>query len=242
MTCDSSRTGEPWLAIIVADGAGSARLAERGAQLACEIARQHIEACMKQWAEMSFAPMPTPQLMIEWCDVVRGALEQTALTAGTPLREYACTLLLALITSEGAGYGQIGDGGIVIDHGQGLELVFWPETGEYANMTCFITDEDALERVRVLVRHAAPDEVAVFTDGIQRLALDFKSGAVHIPFFEPMLAVLRQRAPAECATLQTQLAAFLDSPKVNSRTDDDKTLVLASRRAAAQGGTGQPPL
>jgi hypothetical protein len=162
-------------------------------------------------------------------------LEQVALTAGSPLREYACTLLLAVITPDVAGYGQIGDGGIVIDSGNGLELVFWPEVGEYANMTCFITDEDALERVRVLVRHAVPDEVALFTDGIQRLALDFKSGAVHAPFFEPMLAVLRQRSPADCAALEMQLEAFLDSAKVNSRTDDDKTLVLASRRAAAHG-------
>jgi hypothetical protein len=223
--------GDPVLAIIVADGAGSARLAELGAQLACEIGQQ----CIAQWVETTLEPWPTPQRLIEWFDAVRSALEQLALSQGSPLRDYACTLLLAVVTPEAAGYGQIGDGGIVIDEGNGLELVFWPEAGEYANMTCFITDEDALERVRVLVRHTGPDELALFTDGIQRLALDFKSGAVHAPFFEPMLAVLRQRASEECAALETQLTAFLDSPKVNSRTDDDKTLVLASRRVAVPG-------
>jgi hypothetical protein len=223
--------GQPVLAIIVADGAGSAQFAESGAQRACEVAQQ----CIGEWARTTLDSLPTPQLIIEWCDTVRNALEQWALTEGAPLREYACTLLLAVITTQGAGYGQIGDGGIVIDGSSGLELVFWPETGEYANMTCFITDEDALERVRVLVRHAAPEEVAMFTDGIQRLALDFKNGSVHAPFFEPMLAVLRQRSPEECAALERQLAAFLDSPKVNARTDDDKTLVLATRRIAVLG-------
>jgi hypothetical protein len=118
-----------------------------------------------------------------------------------------------------------------VDNGVGLELVFWPEAGEYANMTRFITDPDALEHVRSVVTDAAPDEIAVFTDGIQRLALDFRAVAVHAPFFAPMMAVLRQQPPDECALLEAQLAAFLDSPKVNSRTDDDKTLVLASRRA-----------
>jgi ribosome maturation factor RimP len=33
-----------------------------------------------------------------------------------------------------------------------------------------------------------------------------------------------------CDTLSSQLGRFLDSPKINERTDDDKTLVLATRK------------
>jgi len=214
------------LAIVVADGAGSACHGGRGAQLACQGVRQAIEA----WVPAAVAAVPTTTTVAEWLATAREVLLQAAAEEGASVRDFACTLLIAVITARAAGYAHIGDGGIVIDGGDGLQLVFWPEAGEYANMTRFITDEDALEQVRVLYSDAPPDEIAVFTDGIQRLALDYKARAVHGPFFAPMLAVLRRQLPSECAELAEQLAAFLASPRVNSRTDDDKTLVLASRR------------
>jgi hypothetical protein len=215
------------LIVAVADGAGSAQFGGRGAQLACEIACDQ----MGRWLAAAAERLPTRQHLIEWFSSVRGVLEETAQGEALPLREFATTLLLLIVLPHAAAYGHIGDGGIAVDSGGGLELVFWPEAGEYANMTRFITDEDALEHVRMVVTDSAPDEVAVFTDGIQRLALDFKTCSVHAPFFAPMMAVLRRQPPAECAALDEQLAAFLDSAKVNSRTDDDKTLVLASRRS-----------
>jgi hypothetical protein len=68
---------------------------------------------------------------------------------------------------------------------------------------------------------------AGFTDGIQALALNFAAKCVHVPFFESMLAALR-----ECddeTSLLSPLISFLSSERVNQRTDDDKTLVLARR-------------
>jgi hypothetical protein len=47
-----------------------------------------------------------------------------------------------------------------------------------------------------------------------------------------MFAVLRKQSPELCNVLDEQLRQFLDSPAVNERTDDDKTLVLATRRMA----------
>lgn len=222
-------SGEEALLVAVADGAGSAQFGARGAQLACEIGHDR----MARWLASASGRLPAAQDVAEWFFSVRCALEDVAHVEGLPLRELASTLLLLLVLPHAAAYAHIGDGGIAVDHGSGLQLVFWPEAGEYANMTRFVTDEDSLEHVRVAVSEATPEEVALFTDGIQRLALDFKTGTVYAPFFAPMMAVLRRQAPAECALLEAQLAAFLDSPKVNSRTDDDKTLVLASRRADA---------
>jgi hypothetical protein len=45
-----------------------------------------------------------------------------------------------------------------------------------------------------------------------------------------MFGTLRKADLAACDRLSDQLACFLGSPKVNERTDDDKTLVLATRR------------
>lgn len=98
-------------------------------------------------------------------------------------------------------------------------------------MTNFVTEEDALAHLHVSVTSARIDEVALFSDGLQRLALSFEQRTPHIPFFEPMLNVLRRQKPVECEALDEQLARFLNSSQINGRTDDDKTLVLATRRA-----------
>ena len=42
-------------------------------------------------------------------------------------------------------YFQIGDGGIVVSNEENYDTVFWPEQGEYANTTFFISD-DAFSR------------------------------------------------------------------------------------------------
>ena len=79
-------------------------------------------------------------------------------------------------------------------------------------------------------------ELALFTDGLQALALHFVSREVHAPFFEPMFERLRQEPPGDAPGLEAELRAFLDSAEVNRRTDDDKTLVLATRGNSAALG------
>jgi hypothetical protein len=46
-----------------------------------------------------------------------------------------------------------------------------------------------------------PDEVAMFSDGLQRLALVYESRTAYTPFFEPMFSVLRKADLAACGTL-----------------------------------------
>ena len=60
------------------------------------------------------------------------------------------------------------------------------------------------------------------------LALSKATGKVHGPFFKPMFENLR-RAP-NGDILRDSLSAFLNSSRVNERTDDDKTILLATRR------------
>ena len=96
-------------------------------------------------------------------------------------------------------------------------------------MTYFVTEEDALDHLHVCVTTARIDEIAMFSDGIQRLALLFEQRTAHHPFFESMFKVLRSSNVADCGKLDQQLAGFLNSQAINKRTDDDKTLVMATR-------------
>jgi hypothetical protein len=72
------------------------------------------------------------------------------------------------------------------------------------------------------------DEVSLLTDGLQMLALCLGDKRVHSPFFLPMFRALR--ATDSTSALQKPFRDFLSSPRVNDRTDDDKTLILATRR------------
>lgn len=220
--------GGECLVALVSDGAGSAIHGGKGAMIACKTGIRAIEQWVSQAQSLSAL---SPEVVAEWVDTIRYHLWQASKAEGLLPRDYACTILGAVIGDKNAAFFQVGDGAIVIGEGDGFRPVFWPDSGEYANMTYFLTDEDALSNLHSELHPAAPAEVAVFSDGIQRLALVYQTREVHKPFFEPMFARLRKAAGnEECDLLSGQLALFLGSPALNERTDDDKSLILATRR------------
>jgi hypothetical protein len=216
-----------YLVAIASDGAGSARFAQTGAELTCEAGARAVVEMLERSPEGVQAI--APQAIV---DAIRIAIQQRATADDVAMRDFACTLVGAVVGPEKACFFQIGDGAIVARNGGALECVFWPDGGEYANTTFFVTDPDAHTHLQCRV-DGAPEEVALMTDGLQRLGLVFMSKTVHAPFFDSMFAVLRTASPDACDELSGSLAQFLDSEPVNSRTDDDKTLVLISTRCEA---------
>jgi hypothetical protein len=143
-------------------------------------------------------------------------------------RDFACTLLFVLADDTTSAFVQVGDGAIVIHREDEYVPVFWPETGEYANCTFFVTDNEAVEHIQYAV-DARVDEVGLLTDGLQSLALRYDMRTAHAPFFRPMFQRLRREVDTESPELFEAMREFLDSTAVNARTDDDKTLLLATR-------------
>ncbi|MFN8515473.1 MAG: protein phosphatase 2C domain-containing protein [Chloroflexia bacterium] len=122
--------------------------------------------------------------------------------------------LAAVVGDDAASYCQIGDGAIVVaapDESDGYRWVFWPQHGEYENETVFATDLDAPRLIAVEQAGQAVDEVALFSDGLQRLALHYEGRTAHAPFFLPMFAPVRAADPGRADALSTQLATFLAS-------------------------------
>ena len=92
-------------------------------------------------------------------------LDEEASNNQAAVSDYACTLLGVVASPSRIAYFQIGDGAIVIPSGEPgtYDWVFWPQHGEYANTTNFVTDANAqavfqlrveagCERVRHLLR------------------------------------------------------------------------------------------
>lgn len=217
---------QEYLVCIVSDGAGSAKFGGEGAELACSTAILAIETFLKRVNVATLDELSVE----EWVKDIRRTIYDSAESKNFAVRDYACTLLGAVIAPHQAVFFQIGDGAIVASSGDTQGIVFWPDSGPYANMTFFVTEEDALSHLRVSVTSTRIDEIALFSDGLQRLALSFEQFTPHSPFFDPMLNILRKKNPSECEALDEQLARFLNSSQINERTDDDKTLVLATRR------------
>jgi hypothetical protein len=173
------------------------------------------------------------QFVASWLTHFQHAVSARAEALGCQPRDLACTFLAAVVGEQAAAFVQVGDGAIVVAdprEPEGYCWIFWPQRGEYENVTAFITDPSAEDHLAHEVEDRRYDEIALFSDGLQRLALHFSSHAAHNPFFRPMFSHLRPAPPGYLAQESDALAIFLDSAAVNERTDDDKTLVLATRR------------
>ena len=215
--------GEAWLVLACADGAGSAEWSHDGAALAC---RAFVEGALQALAAAPGDTLLDGEALLGLYRGVRAALRSLAERRGLPARELACTLLTAVLGEHSAWFAQVGDGAIVVREGERFAVPFWPQSGEYVNTTHFVTDPD-FESAFQCWRTARVDEAALLTDGLQLIALEYAARAAHRGFFEPMLRALREApAPEE---LITGMRLFLESPAVNARTDDDKTLILAVR-------------
>lgn len=223
----STTEGEVML-LIVSDGAGSARLSDIGSELACREFAANLELYLSDGK--AIASLESSNVR-QWLDNVVEAIHVRAIADGEPPRDYACTLVAAVISSTCAAFVQIGDGAMVVRDGPDEWCyIFWPQHGEYINTTRFITDPGSLDQFEFSLVSNPIHEIAVFTDGIESLVLQYATNTVHSPFFNQMLSPVRSLTRSGFdALLSQQLATYLSSTVVCSRTDDDKTLLLASR-------------
>lgn len=212
------------LLAVVSDGAGSATFGGQGAWITC---RTVVDAARKHFASSSC--LPTDEQCWSWLDDVRDRIAKAADGRGRASRQFAATLVAVIASEAETLILHVGDGSAVLFVDGEWQAPSWPENGEYASTTFFVTDDPGA-RLRI-TRAAGASAVAVFTDGIERLALDFASERPHPPFFDVIIRPIRDaEGYGRNGHLCGSLARYLDSAAINERTDDDKSLILACRR------------
>ena len=225
-------TGEKVLAVAVADGAGSAVCGGEGAaktsRALLDLMDEHLDAGKS-------VEQITRETARSWITTIQNLLEEEAKEASRERRDFACTVLGLIVGESCAACLQVGDGVMVLadSEEQTYGHVFWPDRGEYANTTHFVTQDDAIEHLQFESVNRRIIEAALLTDGLQTIALNYQQQTAHEPFFRGLFAPLRRVEEGCSRELSESLAAFLTSPRVNEKTDDDKTLVLASRADSA---------
>jgi hypothetical protein len=229
MVCTTANADATLIAV-VADGAGTAGLAHIGAEIAVatvsSVAQLGVRAGRDDYQD----------ILREGAALARERLLEAARERKAEPRDLACTLLAVIVAPIGGGALQIGDGVIVIaEQPMAWRWVFWPQKGEYANSTFFLSDEKALAQAEVASLPDEVQDVALMSDGLEPLALQFAARIAHEPFFRTVLSPLHAvTAHGESPQLSSGLSTLLASPGVRTRTDDDATLVIATRRSTVQ--------
>ncbi|MGL6338236.1 MAG: PP2C family serine/threonine-protein phosphatase [Waterburya sp.] len=159
---------------------------------------------------------------------VIAALKAKAEEKNCLIGDLACTLLIIIATSGGLAAMQIGDGFITVRYSESVpqvpQLLFPPDKGEYINETTFVTSANALTDMQVVIQPKQPEFICASTDGLERLAIQMSNWTPFAPFFDPLERCLRETKTLEES--DEYLTSFLDSERLNARTDDDKTLFL----------------
>ena len=221
-------TGQQLLIAIVADGAGSSPEAAQGARRAAQTA---LRATRDQlWAIEDPGDQAVRQTLENAFLQAHNSVARLAALEGNPIGHYHTTLLLALHIGDLLATGHIGDGAIVAAADDEYLLVSPPHQGQYANETTFVTDANPGGNLRInLTHHGCWHSLALFSDGLQRLALDYTSApdiTPHQPFFRQLFQWLQKQ---NTTTAQARLESFLASQSITSRSQDDVSLAIAVR-------------
>jgi hypothetical protein len=222
-----SHDGDRRFFAVIADGAGSAEFGGQGASIICRTVSREARSAFRE-----SAGLPGDDAIWSWLDIARDRIQLAARRRQRTPRDFAATLVLTMASHDEVITAHVGDGAVVArNHGRTEWTVLSkPHHGEYASTTYFVTD-DPQPALRISRHPNQFDALAAFSDGIENLVLDNATGQPSAGFFEPMARPLvASTAVGKDAALSKSLSAFLASDRLNERTDDDKTLVIAVQK------------
>jgi serine/threonine protein phosphatase PrpC len=232
--CGGSRVLDQLVVGAIADGAGSATHAEVGAKLAVTAMLEYLSATeiwlqkqQNSWQTLPHKPTEdlVRKLFEKAVSQVIEVLHRQAESSHYEFSDLACTLLAFLATPDWVAAMQIGDGFMIVrSPDSDYQLVFQPDKGEFANQTTFITSSSALDEMQIRVLPLSPIFICASSDALERVAIRMADWTPFTPFFIPLEEYLQETSNPDVD--DTYRMSFLESDRLNQRTDDDKTLLL----------------
>ncbi len=220
-----STPSEQILLCVISDGAGSAKYAQQASSI---VTKESVVYLSEALLENKIVNSASIWALAEHLYAI---LEKQATEKSVNIYEFSCTYLGCVVYNDRAIVFQIGDGVIVREDDLGnYSCIFIPQNGEYSNTTNFLVDDMNFGNLKIKELDNAINEIALTTDGLQNLILLNESNEIHQPFFTGLFKWLRlAKADNEVKILEKKLDEYLNSEIINSKTDDDKTLFLATR-------------
>ena len=247
--CFEVLPGSRGIVAAVSDGAGSARRAKEGSRLAATYAvKRALQAILEEEADLAFAV--ATGLM-----AAREGIKRRAEIVKADMADYHCTLILAAWVDYQIAAVQVGDGAAIVESNGVCKMLTVPQRGEYVNETFFIT-EDHFHQTMFKRETSGITALALFTDGLQKEAVDFQNRKANGDFIPQAISVLRDTqegtpqlgetdhlpndVEVKGALSETETST-LDTPRSAHRlfqwlthqvghTEDDMSLIVAARR------------
>jgi hypothetical protein len=228
--------------IAVSDGLGSAAYSDRGSKFICKYMVEHLAQAITpptptlfelvSQSVSQFVTGAIPQIdmhatMIQAATESRTALMALASSEQNDLRDYACTLLVAVLSPDEWHVLHIGDGAVVgMTSATSVKTLSAPDNGEFINVTVPLTSSDYQNHLRYTHGNERLYGIALLSDGVQPMCINYKTGNAYPGFFTPLITWLASFPAESLADASDGLGKLLDSDKLRQKSDDDMTLVL----------------
>ena len=208
-------------AAVLADGAGSAKMAEEGAICAAKIAANYLVAHFHEILADDDATAVKEQLLA----TLKHALQERAEELDGALRGLASTLLAVAADGEQLLIVHLGDGVIgYLKEGE-LRVVSAPDNGEFANVTTFVTSPDALVKLRIYRGGVENVEgIVLMSDGTEQSFYQKQQRRL----MPRLVHVMREAALVDNRVFVPQLVDAMTTV-VTARTQDDCSIALLVR-------------
>lgn len=217
--------------LVMSDGAGSCKQSRLGARNACLGFMHSAVKLLNQYLSEATALdeylLKTTEK--EWQMVIEGArarIMRTATQRHLDIHDdMACTLLGAVVGRSVAIVIQVGDGAWVAESGSSIfSCVTWPEHGEFENETFFVTHPDWRKHLQfeAIPKSHGMRSLYGFSDGVERLCLDFRRKIPVDGFFRPLNKL---RVSTTRGIFEGAIWTLLGSERVSQLTNDDCSVV-----------------
>ena len=218
--------GVNYLFSAVADGAGSAKFSDKSSSYICRLFIRKAE----KWLNENDISTLNKEVVLSWFLHFQNVINRVVrIYHIESIKEFATTLLFALLSEKGNIFVQIGDGVIAKGDINDLNCVFEPQHGEYINTTYFATEKNISERFMFEFNSDKIKRLVMHTDGIEIISFNFALKKPHINFFNPIFAMLDEFNKSGLDKNTSEfIYGFLDCERVKQKTDDDKTMVIIS--------------
>ena len=214
-------------ALALADGAGSVRFSQEGADLAVRT------VCQTLCDQFDFligraSPLMARQALLK--PVLEQILHRSAQLEAAS-RELACTLLAVAVRGDQYLLFHVGDGVIAYRKNGRLNVASAPVNGEFTNTTTFVTSRDALVKSKVIKGSSAQMEgFLLMCDGCEPALYDKPRRKL-----APLADLLLERAELLASSVsEDQLRTVLAGP-IAHRTQDDCSMAFLTRSAGRFG-------
>ncbi len=212
-------------AIVLADGAGSAKYSHFGAEAVARCMGSLLTECFDSLIENENAAQVREKII----SALTQELELLSAELGCECKELASTLLFAAIKDERIFIGHLGDGVIGYVKNGELKVISKPENGERSNITFFVTSENAVQRLKIMKGAAADvSGIVMMSDGSAESLYDKRENLLS-PALKRMLewlSVVRE------GSLHETVRDSFNGVVVNATMDDCSVAMLARSEEA----------